>query len=304
VSKNIQTITAMKLKTLSINLLKTFLVALSFLFSIGVFAQDSTTALSELQALYDQEKFEACLEGLEEVMSENQSADALRLQADCYHKLGALNEALPTYNEPLEKESKNATALLHRGICYYGLGDLDAASRDLEECMKLEPDNPMIYYYQAEIDYEKFEQEAAIQKLGVAIDLDDEYMEAYYLRAAAASEIGNFELAITDYKKALKLKPEYRRTVLNLALVYMDQGDFEVALERLKQLTLEVIDFKAEVFYFTAEAKLSLNDKEGACQALSEAAALGDEEAEKAFKSICKKNKDKMPERRRTRAAF
>ncbi|MFZ6050631.1 tetratricopeptide repeat protein [Halocola ammonii] len=291
----------MKLTILSI---RPLLVGLSFLFSIGIFAQDTTTSLSELQALYEQEQYEACLEGLEKTLEEEQSAEALRLQADCYHKLGALNEALPSYNEALEKESKNATALLHRGICYYGLGDLDAASRDLEECMKLDPDNAMIYYYQAEIDYEKFEQESAIQKLGVAIDLDENYMEAYYLRAAAASEIGNYELAITDYKKALKLKPEFRRTALNLALVYMDQGDFEVALEKLKQLTLEVIDFKAEVFYYTAEAKLSLNDKEGACQALSEASALGDKEAEKAYKSICKKNKEKMPERRRTRAAF
>lgn len=300
-SKNRQRTYVMKFNYLSFRAL--FMTA-ALIYSVGIMAQQDSTDLANLQNLYEQEDYEACLEGLEEVMENGQSAEALRLQADCFHKLGALNEALPSYNESLEKESKNATALLHRGICYYGLGDLDAATRDLEKCMELEPDNPMIYYYQAEIDYERFEQQAAIQKLGVAIDLDPEYMEAYYLRAAAASEIGEFEMSISDYKKALKLKPEFRRTAMNLALVYMDNGDFEVAVERLKQLTLEVIDFKAEVFYYMAEGQLSLNDKDAACQSLSEAAALGDEEAKKAHKSICKKNKDKMPERRRTRAAF
>jgi len=86
---------------------------------------------------------------------------------------------------------------------------------------------------------------------------------------------GNYEQALTAYQEAARLKPESAEIQINLGNAYVQQGDVQKALQAYgRALATQDEELRARALYNQGTARLSMQDYDGAIDALRQSLRL------------------------------
>jgi len=260
------------------------LIAAVFL-ALNVSAQHT----EKLRELYFQGNYEKVVNYL--VDDELLGEEDYFIIANAFHKLEEFQTALYYYDLVRDAKHDLKDYYLNKAICEISVGDVASAERHLFIYEDQVGKHPMVYYYFGVIDYEMLEYKTAAVALEEAVELDESYLEAWYLLGAVMLEQNKFSKATEYFQKAHELNPFHQPTRLYLAAAYMYDNQYESCLEILENISLSSPELKAEAIYFQGECYFQMHLQDEACEKWKEAADLGDEYAEKAYKSVCQKGK-------------
>lgn len=262
------------------------------------------SALDQARQAYAKGDYASALTTIEIQILQHESAPALKLRADCHHKLGELSKALDDYERAKILGYNQPDLYLHRGICKVSLALYESAKSDLTNYLQRKENDPIGYYWLAAAEYLTMDNKKAMRYLDEAMLLDSAYADAYYLRGAIYADQKKMNLALDDFEEAYRLDPTMHRAKFNVAIIMLDMGQNRNAIELLSELKLENTDFVEEILYFKGEALFNLHDLEGACSDWVEAAQLGDHDAESNYKRLCLDKKGKPRFKRRSYYQF
>jgi tetratricopeptide (TPR) repeat protein len=274
-----------------------------FLFT-APFALVAQNKLQDAYLAFADENYELTVELVTEVVENEKLAEGYMLRADALHKQSNFINALADYDFAEKLGYSDDDLFQNRGICRSSLGMYDAAEKDLWRHLEIHPENATSHYYLAQIDYMNGLMKDAMEHLEYALKFDDEHMPSWYLKGAAYGEMGDYKKAKQCFERAAALKPEFHRIQLNIALIYLEQLRYADAEFILQELRLADESLVAEVLYYRGEARYFQKDIEGACEDWTEAAALGDEDAQVNYDRICVKQKENLKKKKRTYAEF
>jgi len=146
-----------------------------------------------------------------------------------------------------------------------------------------------LHYWKGFVEQRNGNLNAAIKNYNKATELDKEYPTAYISRGSAYLDLKKYDKAIADYTMAIKLSPENEEPYAYRARAYYEIDSLKKSKDDFdKAITLN----KKFSYAYSNRALLKytkLNDKVGACEDLSKAAELGDEDAKSHLKDgVCK----------------
>lgn len=284
--------------------MKTKWLLLILTFSMHGASAQRDELIEEARSLYARGNYQATLVKLAELGVSRFDGNIFLMRADCFHKLDQFSEALENYDLARLHGCTSDELMLNRGICKVSLGLYDNARFDLISYIQKHPEDVRAYYWMAALEYMCVELKAAMSYINQTIEMDSTYAEAYYLRGACYAGMNRKMLALDDFHSAYTMNASLDRAKLNMALMHMDMGQFEQAAEMLSELSVQNIDFTAEVLYYRGESLFAMHDADGACKDWNDAATLGDADALAAFRKVCLDRKGKPRLKRRMYVQF
>jgi tetratricopeptide (TPR) repeat protein len=275
-----------------------YLIEIIFLvfFSVSISGQNSMQELtSESQYFYNNGDYSAALQKAESCLKQYPNCfEAWILKADSKQKSEKILESITAYNQAEKINDKSPFLYINRGSAHITNNDLDKALEDINLAIQLDPSIPEAYYYRGNINYFNFKIAEAVKDYNKAIDLKPDYMAAYYIRAAAKGEQNKYDEAISDYQSALNLKPDLIEAKMNIAVLNFQNEIYDLALKNFNEIDSSQIKNKADYYFFRAETKYYLKDKNGACEDYRKASKEGDTEASEMYDKTCLKGEKKQ----------
>jgi tetratricopeptide (TPR) repeat protein len=276
--------------------MRNFLGSIFFIFlSVSIFAQKTMQEFtSESQYYYNNGDYTKALESAEDCLKQYpKSFEAWILKADSKQKSDKTLESIAAYCQAEKINDKSPFLFINRASAYITNNDLDKALEDINLAIQLDPLIPEAYYYRGNIHYFNFRIGDAIKDYNKAIDLKPDYMAAYYIRAAAKGEQNKYDEAISDYQTVLNLKPDLIEAKMNIAVLNLKNEIYDLALKNFDEIDSYSVKNKADYYFFRAETKYYLNDKNGACEDYRKASQEGDMEAQEIYDKTCLKGEKK-----------
>lgn len=264
----------------------------------------SQSALDQARQFYKNGDYATALTTIEIEILQHESAQALMVRADCYHKLSEYSKALDDYDKAKMSGYPQDDLYLHRGICKTSMSLYESAKTDLIQYIQRQQEDPQGYYWLATVEYQMLQTKSSMRYLDEALRIDSLYADAYYLRGANYTTQKKYNLALEDFAEAYQLNPQMYRAKFNSAILLLDMGQNRNAIEILSELLLENHDFTSEILYYRGEARYNMHDMEGACDDWVEAARLGDRDAENNHSRLCLDKKGKPKFKRRSYYQF
>jgi len=250
------------------------------------------------ERLFAQNSYNGAIGHLDLAIDHDKNSKYFKLRGDAYLKTQKFGQALADYNFALRKGEEDHEIYLNRAICKINTEEFDEAILDIYKFLETEAESARAFYYLAVVDYFTFNHKGAIDYIENATGIDADYMEAYYLLGAVYGEMGKMDKALEAYEIAYEINPEYHRVMLNVGVLKLENNDAEGGLDILENLIDESHDFGAELYYYIAEAKLALHDKDGACEAWNEGGAFGDADCAMNYKVMCLGSKGEKSEKK------
>jgi tetratricopeptide (TPR) repeat protein len=196
-------------------------------------------------------------------------------------------EGMMDLNIALEKMPDDPDVWTAKGLMHLHIGDYIVADTLFTEAIKRNPAQSMAYFHRAHVHkgYERFSK--AIENYDLSIKYNPNYAPAYLNRGGVKQTMKDYLGALKDYDKAIKLNPNYGEAYLNKGnVLYLGQG-YQKALESYNN-AIQLLPQNAEAFFYRGLTRINLNDKAGACMDLEVAKNLGNKDAEKVKKDVCK----------------
>jgi CheY-like chemotaxis protein len=138
------------------------------------------------------------------VWEKNEEAQALRIRANCFLQINALDEAIRDAGKSIDKNPNNDFSWCIRGEAYFGKS---------------------IY-------------REAIDDLSIAIELDPMNGYALGLRACVFMKIERFDLALQDLKIRWDFEPEDAWTNGQMGLAYKGAGEYQKAIDHFRSASI------------------------------------------------------------------
>ncbi len=199
-------------------------------------------------------------------------------------------EAQRFYKMGLERDKGNRRA----EICYMRIADckeqLENLGGAIDAYTKISVLNPNNSFSFKKIGYLQMQlgnNDAAVDAYAMAINLDPKDAVTYNNRAYLYQINKNYTKAIADYTKAIELDPKYISAYVNRGIIQAGVNNFKAAKSDF-EICVQLDPNAGELRRFLGLAKLSLNDKAGACIDFEKASLLGDTQAGELMKQKCK----------------
>ena len=233
------------------------------------------------------------------VKADRTNGDFYKARGDCRLRLGLAKAALADFDKAESLGNTDSKLYLSRGAARIQTEDAKGAAQDFATCIEKDSSNVNAWFNRGSANYLNAKLRDAISDYDQAIALDPSFAEAYYFRGVAKSEHKEVIEGIADIEKAMSLDPNLTDGFLSIAIIHFDQKDYDNALLNLDKAISKGSDHLAEAYFYRAESKYYLEDREGACEDWQEAGRLGDPEGDDFYVDYCMKNKEKKPTIRR-----
>ena len=139
---------------------------------------------------------------------------------------GALNEALPIFDQALSLHPNLVSARNGKGVALKKLGRLTEAAREFEAALLMEPGAAYLHNNLGNVLQEQSKSSEALGCYRRATDLDPDYAEAHFSLGKLLKDEGRPIEAIASFERALAANPEYADAHFSLAMAYLVVGDF------------------------------------------------------------------------------
>ena len=216
---------------------------------------------------------------------------------DAYFGFAALLEMKGNYTEAnrlyflgAENDRQNRrTILCYQQIatCKEQVNDLKGAADVYLKIRMVKPDDPFVFKKLGYLYMMLGENVSALEAFAKALELDSQDATTFYYRAAVYQAIDDNAKAILDYTHCVLLEPTYTAAYVNRGILEMKRNFYEFGKQDFE--TAIRLDGKSgQIRRLLGIAKLSLDDKQGACEDFVKAKELGDADADALLKEYCK----------------
>lgn len=149
--------------------------------------------------------------------------------------VGALPEAIASFEQALRARSDCTPARYNLGLCWRAQGDDAAARGCFEQVLEMEPSHGLALSCLAQLDHEAGALDEALERFALAAQLRPADPVLHNNWAMALQEAGELEQALASYHLALQLRPGYADAHSNLAGALLEQGDLDAGLHHFRQ---------------------------------------------------------------------
>jgi len=270
------------------------IVIFIFFLAISLCNRVTSQSLEDAQTAYKDGRYVKALKIAEAFLIENpKSFQMWLLQGNARQKLEDYEGAISSYEKALELNDKSPDVHTNIGVAYFNSGDIEKAYKTLKKATKLNEYYSPAHYFTGNIEYAEFRNKMALKCYDRAIELNPEYRDALYMRSAVYFEMNEHQKALQDINRVLELDPDLAPAKLNKAIILVSAENYEDAHAILTDLHPNLLDNKADYYYYLAESQYFSGAKEDACSTYSMAAELGDTESEEIYTKFCLSNAER-----------
>jgi tetratricopeptide (TPR) repeat protein len=134
------------------------------------------------------------------------------------------------------------------------------------QALRNEPESPDIHYHIGEAHRLQEEYELALEAYEQALDLDPQFAPAYLGRARVQPYLNPRANIFNDLERAVDYDPAYSEAHIELIHTLIIQGEDSVVILEMLDEVEEFLDYNPEFYMLRAQAKLAMDDLEGALQ--------------------------------------
>lgn len=203
-----------------------------------------------------------------------------------YQRTDIWENSLSFYGDVVEKYPDSDHGHWMRGNVFKDYKRIDDAINCYNRAIELNPQYAMAYFNRGVMYAEKKSFKRAIDDYNKTIEYQDDDMAAYHNRANAYRGLGDVGNAIADYSKALEIDSTFVISYAARAETYFQLKKYDLAIYDYSKL-LEYSPNDAQALYMLGVTFLNTGQKQRACDLLTKASALNNEEAKKALGSYC-----------------
>ena len=216
---------------------------------------------------------------------------------DVYFGFAALLEMQGNYEEAnrfyrlgAEKDENNKRTIIcfqRIAECKEQLNDLQGATAALLKISQFMPKDAFPYkkigYLQMTLGDHTF----ALDAYTKAIELDPNDPVTFYNRAYLHQSLDAYQKAVSDYTRCVIIDPTYVSAYVNRGIMEMKLGNYDAGRQDF-ETGLRLNGQSGEIRRLLGIAKLSKNDRTGACEDFKIAKKLGDKDVDDLIKQYCK----------------
>ena len=195
--------------------------------------------------------------------------------------------AIDAFTRALAAKANFPEAYYYRGLSRFVQKDT-AAYLDFSQAIALKPGYAKAYMYRGLVRFRGKAYTEAIADFDKAIEQKPDLEDAYFYRGGCQMELKNYEAAEKDLGKALELRPAFAGAFYTRGLTEYMQGKFEPA-ERDFSRTIALDSlYSVKLFFFRGMTRISLHQREAACQDLKKALEAGYADAREMILQYCR----------------
>ena len=251
-------------------------------------------SLNEAKSAYKDGLYVKVLEIAENFLEENpESFQMWLIQGNARQKLEDYEGAITSYEKALKLNDESPEVHTNIGVAYYNSGDIEKAYKLLKRAIKINEYYSPAHYFTGNLEYSEFRNKMALKCYDKAIELNPEYRDALYMRSAVYYEMEDYQKALQDINKVIEIDPDLAPAKLNKAIILVSAENYDEAQTILNDIHPNLLDNKADYYYFLAESQYFSGEKEDACSTYSRAAELGDTESEEIYTKFCLTNAER-----------
>jgi len=216
---------------------------------------------------------------------------------DAYFGFAALLDLLGNYDEArrfyllgAEKDTDNQRTIIcfHQiAECREHLEDITGAVDALLKIRMLQPDDPYLFKRLGYLYMKNGDNLAALEAYTRAIELDPEDPDTYHNRAYLYQEMKDVQRAIVDYTQCVLRDPTNTSAFVNRGILEMQRDNYDAGKQDFETGS-RINGQSGEIRRLLGVAKLSLDDKKGACEDFTLAKELGDTVVDDLIDRYCK----------------
>ncbi|QDL11030.1 hypothetical protein DP113_26730 [Brasilonema octagenarum UFV-E1] len=169
------------------------------------------------------------------------------------YKQGKLDEAITSYQKPLQIDPNNPIAHNHLGIALKNQGKLDEAIASYQRALQIDPNLANAHYNLGNALYDQGKLDEAIASYRKALQIDPNYANAHRNLGLALKDQGKLEEAIASYQRALQIYPNYPDAHNNLGNALKNQGKLDQAIASYRK-ALQMDPIYADVHFVLGNA--------------------------------------------------
>lgn len=243
--------------------MKHLLLILSVLaaFAVKAYSYDCKQLL-DIVMLYENNKYENAITGLNELINDEPSAELYFLRGNSKFYLEDYSDAIEDFTLAISMEPKNKYYFMARAKVKKQIYNFKGFISDYDQVIQLDPSSPDDYFQRGTAKSMIEDYKGAIGDLDKCIELDTAYPNPYFERAKANVALGEYALALPDLAKCIELAPSYSGYYDLRGNVYLFLNRNEEALnDFIKALSIEK---KGATYYGKAQAEMNLGYYEDA----------------------------------------
>lgn len=161
---------------------------------------------------------------------------AIYQQALQLHEDGRIAQALPLYEQVLQRLSDADLVHYNYALARYEVDDFSGAVRSFERAAELQPDEPDYWFNLGLAAKKSGDYQKSQRSYEKALALRPDDADLHYNLACCLQAAENYEAAINAYEQTLALEPGNTSALGNLAYLLHRQGDLEGAGKKYESL--------------------------------------------------------------------
>ena len=191
---------------------------------------------------------------------------------------GKLKEALPIYNEIIEKNESFVSAYAKRAALLRLMGNYGSALDDINKAIELEPDSSSYYVIRGSIKENLNDLKGSIQDYNQAVTIDNSYL-AHNNLGMLKMKMNNFPDAMISFNKSIEFNPVFSLTYNNRGTLKERMGDSQGAIEDYGNAIK--LDSTVDYYYYNRfVSRYTIEEWEGAIEDLNRAIEISPDYSE------------------------
>jgi tetratricopeptide (TPR) repeat protein len=196
------------------------------------------------------------------------------------------HSAVTAYSHAIELTKTHTEYYIQRGTAYSKLGKYDSALDDMKRAINLEPENFSLYIELSRLYDQLKTYDKSLKEIYFYLELFPEDDHAIYQCGQIYYDQGSYLKALEWFNKCLKINKSEAEYFAARGNTYLQTKTYKYAI-RDYGMSLDLDPDNPEVYLNKGLARLSLDDKKGACSDWQKAVRYGSAEARELLNIHC-----------------
>jgi len=192
-------------------------LALIFIFSAGVSAQNDDKHLIQARKLFDKKKYDRALEAYQKSFQINPNWKAAYGIGSDYLRKGNYLEAIAYFRKAQELKADEPLIWYSLGYSFGRMNENEQAIAALRKAVELKPNYIDAWYNLGSVLFKAERYKEAVESYQTTVKLNPKDAAAYVYLGVAHSNLNELDKAVESFRKAVKISPDNESYRQNLA---------------------------------------------------------------------------------------
>ncbi len=167
--------------------------------------------------------------------SDNDKAEAIKIQANAYYDQGQFALAVEAYKKALKYSPQDAVIYNNLGASYFSLARNSEAADAFEKSLELKANDADAYFNLGVAASAIGKHEEALEAFKQAVRLKPDWADAYNAMGDTYLNLGRYAEAAAAYEQTVRLQPDNSSAYSNLGYSYERIGKTSASLDALQK---------------------------------------------------------------------